>query len=353
MKPVHSHLIRFTLFLFVISAFLYGCDAGKPYNRAKGTPRSNVYSIGAGCATSQDQQQGFNIFFLIEGVSLNEYNSKTDSLRAARSQAPKILSPSERPKVIYDFDPEEIADLKREYNELLTEPVTPENRSELTRKKSQVDRDLFFITAKMNMGYQNQVQELESQERRQESQEQSQKYRDQNAAYLKVTEDFVRAGKKCTVLLISWNLKSEEHPTQDIGPDHGIGESDKDISFNFPKDNRIAFDLPAGKMRLGTQAIVGLPPSDGKCHVLTPQMKFETLEANTSEILTTFIAFTKSSKETNFQEMRWPSAVNTYQDKVFFILPITASKESWIQPFLGAIDSNRFDLYATKFAWKQ
>ena len=345
MKPVHSQLITPMLFLSVTWLLLSGCGAGQP-------ARSNIYSIGVGCTTSQDQTQGFNLYFLIEGVSPEEYKSKTDPLQAKQSNWPQIRSPLETPKVVYDFDPENIVALKKEFNELLEEESKGGDRSQLVSRKMKINSEIFMLSTQMSRDYQNRVREIEFEERKQQIGESSQLRQEINSAYLKVAEEFVRSGKKCMILLFSWSLKEGEHPSRDIGPEHGIVSQENDISFSYPKQDHIFFDLPAGKMRLGTQAMVGLPGNDGKCHVLTPQMEFKAVDVNTSEMLSAFLTYVnKLSAQAKYQEMRfWEK--DSYWDKVFFTIPATTEKESWIQPLSGQIESNRFDLYTPKFSWK-
>jgi len=333
------------IFTLLIAISCIGCDAGKPRSKASGTARTALYSIGGGVV--QAERQGFSIFFLIEGVTPEEYNAK------AKSVADIPVSPFKKPKEIYDFDPEEIAELKKEYNELLADPSSDDSRSESAKRMRKVDSTLFFAVAEADRDYKAMVSERESAERN----ESTQKRTEQDIAGMKIAEDFVRSGKKCTTLVISWNLNEGHHPTQDIGPDHGIADQQNNINFDFPLKDSIFFDLLGGKVRLGTQSVAGLPPADGKCYILNSEMKFVPIDVQTPELLSKFIASTSRISEIlptfTIQTKQSPAdANNKYMDCTFVSFPVPVDKIPWTNEILSSVNANRLDLYEAKFSWE-
>ena len=328
-----------------------GCNAGKPRNKVNGTARNCLYSIGGGVV--QAEGQGFNIFFLIEGVTPMEYKSaKEESPKT--SAVPKSFF--DKPQVIYEFDPEEITELKRQYNALLPEPNDNDSRTENQTKRMKLKNEIFMAVAKEGHDYKEMVRERESEERKEEYRESRQAIATNLNAHMKIAEDFVRSGKKCTVLIVSWKLMEGNHPTQDLGPEHGIIDQRDGPNFDFPMKDGIIFDKSAGKLRFGTQMVAGLPPADGKCYVLNPEMKFVPIDVQTTDLLSKFVAsinqIVDSQKNLSTRTGQSSGSHGNFADSLFITLPVPVDKIPWSHLVLPSVDTNRIELYQPKYSWK-
>ena len=344
--------IVFTLLMGIsvglIALYCIGCDAGKPRSKARGTARTTLYSVGGGVV--QGEKQGFNIFFLVEGITQAEYKNVKEKPSQKKPAMPR--SPFDTPKVIYDFDPEEIAEMKREYNELLNDPRSGEFNSEGGKRKRELDSALFRAFADADRDYKNKVRERESEERENAFSESRQELATKIDSHVKIAEDFVRAGKKCTVLIVSWELMKGSHPTQDLGPDHGIIDQMEGPNFDFPMKDGLVFDRSAGKLRIGTQAVAGLPAADGKCYILNPEMKFVPIDVQTPNLLSKFAASIKQLKNLSTNSRQSDNSDAGFSDCMFIKFTIPVNEIPWTGEILSSVDANRIELYEPKYAWE-